>query len=480
MLRKGFFTAALLLLAVATTLVGLGAKTLLVLRADNGGLQSLALPRVETPTSHSRLLIVAPHPDDEVLGCAGLIQQAVHRGAAVTVVYVTNGDAFPAAVIQQSGRLQPTARDYVRFGYARQREALSVLRGLGVQERNVLFLGYPDRGLSRLWQSHWTPDRPYYSPRTGTAASPYSTSLRPGAPYCGQAVLQDLLDLVRRTRPTDIYVTHPNDDHGDHWAAFCFVASALERLRQQRGALALDDVTLYTYLVHRGDWPVPQGLRPARRLVPPAGMDRLDTWWVSLDLAPGEVAQKKRAVLSYRTQTVLPVERRFMLSFVRSNELFGKYDFGSPGFGDIMAFQESSQPLRIYDPPADKLVRRMNGPADLVLVEAERQEADLQIHLRTRAPLSRWVRYMVTLRGLSTRSGRERGFLLSCIPKRKAPPPATRLETDGRDLTLTVPLRALGGPDAVVVGAETRASGLTIDRSAWKALELQPGLAPQP
>ena len=32
-------------------------------------------------------------------------------------------------------------------------------------------------------------------------------------------------------RPTDIYVTHPNDDHPDHAAASVFVRTAFQQLK---------------------------------------------------------------------------------------------------------------------------------------------------------------------------------------------------------------------------------------------------------
>ena len=40
-----------------------------------------------------RLIVVAPHPDDEVLGVGGLIQAALREGVLVEVVAVTNGEA---------------------------------------------------------------------------------------------------------------------------------------------------------------------------------------------------------------------------------------------------------------------------------------------------------------------------------------------------------------------------------------------------
>ena len=39
-----------------------------------------------------RILILAPHPDDEVLGCGGIIQKSVAMKRPVHVVYLTYGD----------------------------------------------------------------------------------------------------------------------------------------------------------------------------------------------------------------------------------------------------------------------------------------------------------------------------------------------------------------------------------------------------
>jgi LmbE family N-acetylglucosaminyl deacetylase len=43
-----------------------------------------------------RLLVVSPHPDDEVLGAGGLIRQWAHAGGPVTLLSITDGEAaFP-------------------------------------------------------------------------------------------------------------------------------------------------------------------------------------------------------------------------------------------------------------------------------------------------------------------------------------------------------------------------------------------------
>lgn len=42
--------------------------------------------------SHQTLLIIAPHPDDEVLGCGGLIYKIKQLGGKVYVIFMTAGD----------------------------------------------------------------------------------------------------------------------------------------------------------------------------------------------------------------------------------------------------------------------------------------------------------------------------------------------------------------------------------------------------
>jgi LmbE family N-acetylglucosaminyl deacetylase len=60
---------------------------------------SLALARVPTITHQQmvpvgqRLVVVAPHPDDEVLGCAGILSGMKGREADVLMIAVTDGEA---------------------------------------------------------------------------------------------------------------------------------------------------------------------------------------------------------------------------------------------------------------------------------------------------------------------------------------------------------------------------------------------------
>ena len=56
------------------------------------GLQDLTqLEITKSFTPYQRVCIFAPHPDDEVLGCGGLLQQMAAHGNPIVLIHVTNG-----------------------------------------------------------------------------------------------------------------------------------------------------------------------------------------------------------------------------------------------------------------------------------------------------------------------------------------------------------------------------------------------------
>ena len=80
--------------------------------------------------SASRVLLFAPHPDDEALACGVTLQRAVRSGALICVVYATDGDnnPWPQRLIERKWRLDATDRK--RWGQSRRAEALSALEVL--------------------------------------------------------------------------------------------------------------------------------------------------------------------------------------------------------------------------------------------------------------------------------------------------------------------------------------------------------------
>ena len=105
---------------------------------------------------YQRLLVLAPHCDDETLGTAGLILAAERSGIQVRVVIATNGDGYFFATAQDFHKLYPKSSDYIRMGEVRQQESLAALQILDVSAEQVSFLSYPDRGSPSEWNDHWS------------------------------------------------------------------------------------------------------------------------------------------------------------------------------------------------------------------------------------------------------------------------------------------------------------------------------------
>ncbi|WSR73560.1 PIG-L family deacetylase [Streptomyces sp. NBC_01180] len=98
-----------------------------------------ALPVAALPVS-GRVVVVAAHPDDEVLGFGGAIAVLAARGVELTVVSVTDGE-----------RSHPHSRIVTPASLARRRaqELREALAELGAGRARIVRLGLPDTGVGR-------------------------------------------------------------------------------------------------------------------------------------------------------------------------------------------------------------------------------------------------------------------------------------------------------------------------------------------
>lgn len=143
------------------------------------------------------LLFIAPHPDDETLGCGGLLGWASRHARSRHLVFLTNGEqSHPGSALDVAS--------------IRRAEAQAAAMPLGLAPEHLSFLGLPDAGL----------------------------------PCLSNAVRRDAASRLRKLatslRPCVVLVTAETDMHGDHRAAFALVRDAL---------LGLAEVELMTYPV---------------------------------------------------------------------------------------------------------------------------------------------------------------------------------------------------------------------------------------
>jgi LmbE family N-acetylglucosaminyl deacetylase len=212
-----------------------------------------------------RLLLIAPHPDDESLAMGGIIQRALKAGAAVRVLFATNGDRNPWPQRWLEKRWRIGHDESQRWGAMRCREARAALKELGFHTE-AHFLNFPDQGVTRLL-------------------------LR-----ADSEIIERLCRELDEWQPTLLVLPSAYDLHPDHNALFVLSQIALDRLGRR-------DLPQLQYLVHSRR----PGLVPRR---------------VDLQLTDHEVRAKRQAILCHGTQMLLS-QKRF-IAYARPVELFFK------------------------------------------------------------------------------------------------------------------------------------------------------------
>ena len=125
------------------------------------------------------ILVIAPHPDDETIGCGGALCLHAGRGDRIAAVYLTSGELG----------LKQFPRDRARR--IRESEARRAAKILGIAK--LFFLRLPD------WE-------------VGDHISNAAKKLRP---------------LLKRWKPRWIYLPHPHEWHPDHKACLAILRSAM-------------------------------------------------------------------------------------------------------------------------------------------------------------------------------------------------------------------------------------------------------------
>jgi LmbE family N-acetylglucosaminyl deacetylase len=176
------------------------------------------------PTHAQGVMVVAPHPDDDVIMAAGVVRSAVLRGEPVNIVYVTNGDYAGTS-----------------YGYERQGEAVAAQSQLGVAETHLVFLGYPDGSLKTIWTNYTSPSSHFTAPNgqsvtygnRGLGGTDYHDYITPGdahAVYNRPNMVADLANVLGTRLPAHIFVTSQFDVHDDHETTYYLVQEALAQV----------------------------------------------------------------------------------------------------------------------------------------------------------------------------------------------------------------------------------------------------------
>ena len=143
-------------------------------------------------SNKKRIIVFAPHPDDETFGCGGTIAKKISEGHEVYVVVMTDGRY---AFLNVLGiEKDPTPEELKEI---RMQEVKKATEILGVPEGNLIFLNFIDGTLEDN----------------------------------KEAAEEKVINILREKRPDEVYLPYRGDGHPDHRAAYKIVKNAIRKLQ---------------------------------------------------------------------------------------------------------------------------------------------------------------------------------------------------------------------------------------------------------
>lgn len=158
--------------------------------------QRIAPPELIEHFDESRILVVAPHMDDEIIGCGGTLRKQVLAGSQVAVVFLTDGCKGDAELRARTDVSPADRKEFeTRHSTLRKEEARRTAAILGIQE--LFFLDFPD-----------------------------------GSFRSGPETVTPFLALVENWKPGLIFLPFVTDRHRDHEEANALVVEAIRTSQQ--------------------------------------------------------------------------------------------------------------------------------------------------------------------------------------------------------------------------------------------------------
>ena len=427
-----------------------------------------------TFNSKDRILVLAPHPDDEVVGTGGVIQRAVSLKLPIKIVFFTNGDSnqWSFLLYRKHPVIMPGA--VKTMGVVRMQEALKASSILGVEPKNLVFLGYPDFGTLNIWYRHWDKSPAYSSVLTRVNAVPYQGAFRTGAAYKGEEIVRDFRTILKNFKPTKIFVSHPADHNGDHLSLYLYMRVALWDENMS------DKVEIHPYLIHYIGWPNPKGFKPDHPLEPPEALRKM-VLWKQLSLTQQEFDLKKAALQAHKSQ--FASTPKYLLSFIRFNELFGDFSVIKLHVDDDSSvFTARRKLVTVAELPEEYNSREKISFIGVEWKFLRWQGEDLMVSIELSKPLAQDVQAFIYIFGYN------KNVPFSKMPKisvrlgdnsytvydqaRRIEQTSVRVKRTSNEITLAVPLKLLGSPDKILTSARTYLDNVPLDSASWIAVEL--------
>ncbi len=437
-----------------------------------------SIPELPEIKKDQRILVLAPHPDDEVLGTCGLIQRALAAGAQVKIVFLTNGDHNQMAFKMETKRIVLPPSTYIALGEQRREESIKAAAFLGLPQTNLIFLGYPDSGTLKIWQERWKDAEPFCNRLTRARAVPYRDNLSFGAAYKGESILNDLVKILEGYHPTTIFVTAPSDTNVDHQAAFCFLQAALLQAH-----LKEPEVKVWLYLIHFGAWPKPYHFHPELPLLPPKRLLNSELAWYKLTLDPEETRKKYETILLLKS--ILKGRAYLWTAFARRNELFAATGVLKVEIASSPAGPDWSKEPLISNIGISEVENNQEPTVGLKGISYQESGDTFFVDITLAKTLSLKIKNGISLYLFGFR----KDTLFGEMPKiritlqpfshlsvydgmRKIKNPQVKLVPREKGLSFLVPLNLLGQPEMLFASARVHRGETSLDATSWHLLKM--------
>lgn len=195
------------------------------------------------------LVLIAPHPDDEILGCGGYLAQRAEAGWRVVIIVLTRGEKLFSLGL--GIHAQPSPDEVAAL---RREESRRAIACLGLSSADLHFLDFPDQGLEDQ----------------------------------ADVVVRCLVPMLRASAPEEVLCTSACEGHPDH------VAAARITQRACHAAGLVTRICWYITLLR-------PGLTPGDL---PFAVERIDT--------RAQLERKTRAVAQFRAhlERISPLQQQ--------------------------------------------------------------------------------------------------------------------------------------------------------------------------
>ncbi len=217
-------------------------------------------------------LIVAPHPDDESLGCGGIIQYLLKQQTPVFVCFITSGEASHPYSLKYPSKV---------LSKLRERESIKACKILGINSDHITFFRCKDGGLSTMNS------------------------------FQKKDLILNLGNLIYHKNISSVFLPWRRDGHPDHKATYEIGRIAVEELNKN---IQIVEYPIWLWKnSEKQDWPISEEVEIFR-----------------LDISE-MLLKKRKAIFAHKSQTTNLIDDAqggFLLTadllspFLRSEEFF--------------------------------------------------------------------------------------------------------------------------------------------------------------